>query len=165
VDFTPNRAIVGTPDDCIREMKRIKALIDPDYVLMTPTGCRTWSSIGGSCGSSPRKSRRSSGPRPVLAWRARLEPADLRAPTSAHCGQLRVQGRPTLTPPGHFANKVTNPEGAEQFSAWAADGSAGVASRANSRPSTPAAEMAAFSIHPGRERGSARNAGEEERGR
>jgi alkanesulfonate monooxygenase SsuD/methylene tetrahydromethanopterin reductase-like flavin-dependent oxidoreductase (luciferase family) len=36
--FTPNRAIVGTPADCIEEMKRIKQRTDPDYVLMTPTG-------------------------------------------------------------------------------------------------------------------------------
>jgi alkanesulfonate monooxygenase SsuD/methylene tetrahydromethanopterin reductase-like flavin-dependent oxidoreductase (luciferase family) len=37
-EFGPNRAIVGDPEDCIREMNRVKALIDPDYVLMTPTG-------------------------------------------------------------------------------------------------------------------------------
>jgi alkanesulfonate monooxygenase SsuD/methylene tetrahydromethanopterin reductase-like flavin-dependent oxidoreductase (luciferase family) len=37
-EFVPNRAIVGTPDDCIREMQRIKDLTNPDYVLMTPTG-------------------------------------------------------------------------------------------------------------------------------
>lgn len=37
-DFAPNRAIVGDPDDCIREMQRVKELIDPDYVMMTPTG-------------------------------------------------------------------------------------------------------------------------------
>jgi alkanesulfonate monooxygenase SsuD/methylene tetrahydromethanopterin reductase-like flavin-dependent oxidoreductase (luciferase family) len=37
-DFVPNRAIVGTPDDCIAEMQRIKDMIDPDYVMMTPTG-------------------------------------------------------------------------------------------------------------------------------
>ena len=37
-EFAPNRAIVGTPDDCIREMQRIKDLIDPDYVFLTPTG-------------------------------------------------------------------------------------------------------------------------------
>lgn len=36
--FTPNRAIVGTPGDCIAEMQRIRDLIDPEYVLMTPTG-------------------------------------------------------------------------------------------------------------------------------
>jgi alkanesulfonate monooxygenase SsuD/methylene tetrahydromethanopterin reductase-like flavin-dependent oxidoreductase (luciferase family) len=36
--FGPNRALVGDPDDCIREMQRVKELIDPDYVLMTPTG-------------------------------------------------------------------------------------------------------------------------------
>lgn len=37
-EYTPNRAIVGTPEDCIEEMRRIKTLIDPEYVLMTPTG-------------------------------------------------------------------------------------------------------------------------------
>jgi alkanesulfonate monooxygenase SsuD/methylene tetrahydromethanopterin reductase-like flavin-dependent oxidoreductase (luciferase family) len=37
-DFVPNRALVGTPDDCAREMERIKKLVNPDYVLMTPTG-------------------------------------------------------------------------------------------------------------------------------
>ncbi len=37
-EFVPNRALVGTPDDCAREMQRIKDLIDPDYLLMTPTG-------------------------------------------------------------------------------------------------------------------------------
>jgi alkanesulfonate monooxygenase SsuD/methylene tetrahydromethanopterin reductase-like flavin-dependent oxidoreductase (luciferase family) len=37
-DFAPNRAIVGDPDDCISEMQRVKDLIDPEYVMMTPTG-------------------------------------------------------------------------------------------------------------------------------
>jgi hypothetical protein len=37
-EFTPNRAIVGDPEDCRREMRRIRDLIDPEYVLMTPTG-------------------------------------------------------------------------------------------------------------------------------
>lgn len=37
-EFVPNRAIVGTPEDCIRELRRIKELINPDYILMTPTG-------------------------------------------------------------------------------------------------------------------------------
>lgn len=37
-EFRPNRAIVGDPDDCAREMQRIKDLINPDYLLMTPTG-------------------------------------------------------------------------------------------------------------------------------
>jgi hypothetical protein len=36
--FGPNRALVGDPDDCIREMRRVKQLIDPEFVLMTPTG-------------------------------------------------------------------------------------------------------------------------------
>lgn len=37
-EFVPNRAIVGAPADCIRELQRIKDLIDPDYVFLTPTG-------------------------------------------------------------------------------------------------------------------------------
>jgi alkanesulfonate monooxygenase SsuD/methylene tetrahydromethanopterin reductase-like flavin-dependent oxidoreductase (luciferase family) len=37
-EFTPNRAIAGTPDQCMEEMQRIKKLIDPEYVMMTPTG-------------------------------------------------------------------------------------------------------------------------------
>lgn len=37
-EFGPNRAIVGTPEDCIREMQRIKDLINPDYVMLVPVG-------------------------------------------------------------------------------------------------------------------------------
>ena len=37
-EFVPNRAIVGTPEDCIRELGRIKELINPEYVFLTPTG-------------------------------------------------------------------------------------------------------------------------------
>jgi len=37
-EFTPNRAIVGDPADCIRELARIRELIDPEYLLLTPTG-------------------------------------------------------------------------------------------------------------------------------
>jgi alkanesulfonate monooxygenase SsuD/methylene tetrahydromethanopterin reductase-like flavin-dependent oxidoreductase (luciferase family) len=37
-EFVPNRAIVGTPDECAEELQRIKDLVDPDYVIMTPTG-------------------------------------------------------------------------------------------------------------------------------
>jgi alkanesulfonate monooxygenase SsuD/methylene tetrahydromethanopterin reductase-like flavin-dependent oxidoreductase (luciferase family) len=37
-EFVPNRAIVGTPDDCIRELQRIRQLIDPQYLFLTPTG-------------------------------------------------------------------------------------------------------------------------------
>lgn len=37
-EFAPNRALVGSPDDCIREMRRIRDLINPDYVFLTPTG-------------------------------------------------------------------------------------------------------------------------------
>jgi alkanesulfonate monooxygenase SsuD/methylene tetrahydromethanopterin reductase-like flavin-dependent oxidoreductase (luciferase family) len=35
--FAPDRAIVGDPEDCIREMHRVKELINPEYVLLTPT--------------------------------------------------------------------------------------------------------------------------------
>jgi alkanesulfonate monooxygenase SsuD/methylene tetrahydromethanopterin reductase-like flavin-dependent oxidoreductase (luciferase family) len=37
-EFAPNRALVGSPDDCVREMQRIRDLINPDYVFLTPTG-------------------------------------------------------------------------------------------------------------------------------
>lgn len=37
-EFAPNRAIVGDPQDCAREMQRIRDLANPDYLLMTPTG-------------------------------------------------------------------------------------------------------------------------------
>jgi alkanesulfonate monooxygenase SsuD/methylene tetrahydromethanopterin reductase-like flavin-dependent oxidoreductase (luciferase family) len=37
-DFAPHRAIVGDPDACAAELERIRDLIDPEYVLMTPTG-------------------------------------------------------------------------------------------------------------------------------
>lgn len=37
-EFTPNRAIVGTPDDCARELERVRDLINPEYLLFTPTG-------------------------------------------------------------------------------------------------------------------------------
>jgi alkanesulfonate monooxygenase SsuD/methylene tetrahydromethanopterin reductase-like flavin-dependent oxidoreductase (luciferase family) len=37
-EFAPNRAIVGAPDDCIAELQRIKNLIDPEYLFITPTG-------------------------------------------------------------------------------------------------------------------------------
>jgi hypothetical protein len=30
--------VVGSPDDCIREMQRIKDLIDPEWLFITPTG-------------------------------------------------------------------------------------------------------------------------------
>jgi alkanesulfonate monooxygenase SsuD/methylene tetrahydromethanopterin reductase-like flavin-dependent oxidoreductase (luciferase family) len=36
--FTPNRAIVGDPGDCMDELRRIRELIDPEYLLLTPTG-------------------------------------------------------------------------------------------------------------------------------
>lgn len=36
--FVPNRAIVGDPGDCARELERIRDLIDPEYLLLTPTG-------------------------------------------------------------------------------------------------------------------------------
>ncbi len=37
-EFAPNRAVVGSPDDCIAELERIRDLIDPDYLFITPTG-------------------------------------------------------------------------------------------------------------------------------
>jgi alkanesulfonate monooxygenase SsuD/methylene tetrahydromethanopterin reductase-like flavin-dependent oxidoreductase (luciferase family) len=37
-EFVPNRAIVGAPEDCIRELQRIQDLINPEYVFLTPTG-------------------------------------------------------------------------------------------------------------------------------
>jgi alkanesulfonate monooxygenase SsuD/methylene tetrahydromethanopterin reductase-like flavin-dependent oxidoreductase (luciferase family) len=37
-EFAPDRAVVGTPDDCIRELSRIRELIDPEWLFITPTG-------------------------------------------------------------------------------------------------------------------------------
>jgi alkanesulfonate monooxygenase SsuD/methylene tetrahydromethanopterin reductase-like flavin-dependent oxidoreductase (luciferase family) len=37
-EFAPNRAVVGTPDDCIREMERIRDAINPEWFFITPTG-------------------------------------------------------------------------------------------------------------------------------
>ncbi len=37
-EFAPNRAVVGTPDDCCREMERIRDLVNPEYFFITPTG-------------------------------------------------------------------------------------------------------------------------------
>ena len=37
-EFAPNRAVVGTPDDCIRELQRIREIIDPEWLFITPTG-------------------------------------------------------------------------------------------------------------------------------
>lgn len=37
-DFAPHRAVVGTPDDCIRELESIAKLTDPEYLFITPTG-------------------------------------------------------------------------------------------------------------------------------
>lgn len=37
-EFAPNRAVVGTPDDCIEELQRIRELINPEYLFITPTG-------------------------------------------------------------------------------------------------------------------------------
>lgn len=37
-EFAPNRAVVGNPEDCCREMQRIKDLIDPEWLFITPTG-------------------------------------------------------------------------------------------------------------------------------
>lgn len=37
-EFAPHRAVVGTPDDCIRELNSIRDLVDPEYLFITPTG-------------------------------------------------------------------------------------------------------------------------------
>jgi len=37
-EFAPHRAVVGTPDDCIRELQSIRELVDPEYFFITPTG-------------------------------------------------------------------------------------------------------------------------------
>ena len=37
-EFAPNRAVVGSPDDCIREMERIREVINPEWFFITPTG-------------------------------------------------------------------------------------------------------------------------------
>jgi probable F420-dependent oxidoreductase len=37
-EFAPHRAVVGTPDDCIREMESIRDLTNPEYFFITPTG-------------------------------------------------------------------------------------------------------------------------------
>jgi alkanesulfonate monooxygenase SsuD/methylene tetrahydromethanopterin reductase-like flavin-dependent oxidoreductase (luciferase family) len=37
-EFVPNRAVVGNPDDCIREMTRIRDIINPEWFFITPTG-------------------------------------------------------------------------------------------------------------------------------
>lgn len=37
-EFSPNRAVVGTPEDCIRELERIREIINPEYMFITPTG-------------------------------------------------------------------------------------------------------------------------------
>jgi alkanesulfonate monooxygenase SsuD/methylene tetrahydromethanopterin reductase-like flavin-dependent oxidoreductase (luciferase family) len=36
--FAPNRAVVGTPEDCIGELQRIRDIVNPDYFFITPTG-------------------------------------------------------------------------------------------------------------------------------
>jgi alkanesulfonate monooxygenase SsuD/methylene tetrahydromethanopterin reductase-like flavin-dependent oxidoreductase (luciferase family) len=37
-EFAPNRAVVGTPEDCIRELTRIRDIINPEWFFITPTG-------------------------------------------------------------------------------------------------------------------------------
>lgn len=37
-EFAPNRAVVGSPDDCIREMERVRDIINPEWFFITPTG-------------------------------------------------------------------------------------------------------------------------------
>jgi len=35
-EFSPNRAVVGDPDDCIREMERIRDIINPEWFFIVP---------------------------------------------------------------------------------------------------------------------------------
>lgn len=37
-EFAPNRAVVGSPDDCCREMERIRDILNPEWFFITPTG-------------------------------------------------------------------------------------------------------------------------------
>jgi alkanesulfonate monooxygenase SsuD/methylene tetrahydromethanopterin reductase-like flavin-dependent oxidoreductase (luciferase family) len=37
-EFAPNRAVAGTPDDCIRELTRIRDILNPEWFFITPTG-------------------------------------------------------------------------------------------------------------------------------
>ncbi|MFV8817596.1 LLM class flavin-dependent oxidoreductase [Haliea sp. E17] len=37
-EFAPHRAVVGTPEDCCREMESIRDLVNPEYFFITPTG-------------------------------------------------------------------------------------------------------------------------------
>jgi len=37
-EFAPNRAVVGNPDDCYREMARIRDIVNPEWFFITPTG-------------------------------------------------------------------------------------------------------------------------------
>lgn len=37
-EFAPNRAVVGSPDDCIKELERIREILNPEYLFITPTG-------------------------------------------------------------------------------------------------------------------------------
>ena len=37
-EFAPNRAVVGSPDDCNRELQRIRDILDPEWFFITPTG-------------------------------------------------------------------------------------------------------------------------------
>lgn len=37
-EFAPNRAVVGSPDDCIKELERIRDILNPEYLFITPTG-------------------------------------------------------------------------------------------------------------------------------
>ena len=54
--FAPNRAIVGTPEDCIRELEHISARLNPEYLLLTPTGVPDPDSAScGSCDYLPKK--------------------------------------------------------------------------------------------------------------
>jgi alkanesulfonate monooxygenase SsuD/methylene tetrahydromethanopterin reductase-like flavin-dependent oxidoreductase (luciferase family) len=37
-EFAPNRAVVGTPKDCIRELERIRDNVAPEWLFITPIG-------------------------------------------------------------------------------------------------------------------------------
>jgi alkanesulfonate monooxygenase SsuD/methylene tetrahydromethanopterin reductase-like flavin-dependent oxidoreductase (luciferase family) len=37
-EFAPNRAVVGDPEDCCREMERVREIINPEWFFITPTG-------------------------------------------------------------------------------------------------------------------------------
>ena len=38
IDLRRIGAVVGNPDDCIRELERIRDIINPEWLFITPTG-------------------------------------------------------------------------------------------------------------------------------